>query len=114
MLKMETGNFLIQFFKVGLDGGKFLFHLFICSCTGDNHKYFLFREIGRKTKMKRVLEKENFELGKTRVGNWSLTRFWTLSKGQGSKKCEFQKRGERMVKFFKEGKGIVNGKQTQW
>ena len=66
--------------------------------------------MGRKTKTKRVLEKENFELGKKRVGNWGWDGFWTLSKGQGSRKCEFQKRGERMRKFVKEGQGIVNGK----
>ena len=30
---------------------------------------FFSREMGRKTKMERVLEKENFELGKNRLGN---------------------------------------------
>ena len=49
-----------------------------------------------------VLEDENFELGKTWVGNWGLTGFWTISKGHESKKCEFQKWGERMRKFVKE------------
>ena len=38
--------------------------------------------MGGKTKTKRVLEKENFELGKKR--EW-VTRLWTLSKGQGNK-----------------------------
>ena len=104
MQKMEAKNFLIQIFDFGLDGGKLFFHVFLCACVGKNHKQFFFmREIVRKTKTKRVLEKENFELGKTRVGNWDLTRFWTLSKGQGSIKCEFQKRGEIMVNFSREG-----------
>ena len=69
--------------------------------------------MGRK-KTERVLEKENFEWGKNRVGNCALTRFWTLSKGQGSRKCEFQKRGERMGKFFREGQGRRIGKRTWW
>ena len=68
---------------------------------GDNHNHEFF--LGRKTKIERFLEKENLELAKTRVGNWGLTMFWTISKGQGNIKCEFQKRGERMQKFVKEG-----------
>ena len=56
--------------RVGLEGDKFFFHLPICSCTGDNHSMIFFlSEMGRKTKTERVLEKKNFELGKTRVGN---------------------------------------------
>ena len=70
--------------------------------------------MGRKAKIERVLENENFELGKTRVGNWGLTGFWTLSKGQGSRKCEFQKKDERMRKFVIEGQGNRNGKRKQW
>ena len=83
---------------------------------GDNHKkdFFLLQEMGKETKIERVLEKENLDLGKTRVGNWGLTRFWTLSEGRGSRKCEFQKQGERMGKFVKEGQGIKNGTRTLW
>ena len=33
-----------------------------------------------------------------------VTRLWTLSEGQGNKKCEFQKQGEGRKKNFKEGK----------
>ena len=53
--------------------------------------------------MERGLEKETFELGKTWVGNWGLIGFWTLTEGQGSRKCDFQKWGERMRKFVTEG-----------
>ena len=65
-------------------------------------------------KIERVLEKENFELGKNQASNWGLTKFWTLSNGQGNKKYEFQKRGERMGKFVKGGQRSRIGKQTRW
>ena len=60
-------------------------------------------EMGGKTKTKRVLEKENFELGKR---EW-VTRLWTLSEGQGNKKYEFQKQG-------KEGDGISGFGKWTW
>ena len=66
--------------------------------------------MGRKTKTERVLENENFELGKTRVGNLALIGFWTLSEGQGSRKWRFQKKGETMGKFVKEGQEGKNMK----
>ena len=59
-----------------------------------NISTFFSREMGRKTKMERVLEKENFELGKTRVGNWGLNGFWKVAEEQGSRKCEFHKWGQ--------------------
>ena len=48
------------------------------------------------------------------MGNWGLTRFWTLSKRQGRRKWGFQKRGERMGKFVKERQGSRNNKLTMW
>ena len=45
--------------------------------------------MGRKTKTQMFLENENLELEKTWVSNWGLTRFWTLSERQGTKKWEF-------------------------
>ena len=68
---------MIQIFEFGLEGDKF-FHLSIFSCVVDNHKqvfclfiylFIFLSEMGGKTKTERVLEKENFELGKMRVGN---------------------------------------------
>jgi len=45
--------------------------------------------MGRKIKMETFLVKENLDLGKTLMGNWGLTRFWTLSEGPGSRKWGF-------------------------
>ena len=59
---MEAKKYLIWIFKFDLDGGKLFFYLSIFSCMGDNHKHDLFFEMGRKTKIERVLEKENIEL----------------------------------------------------
>ena len=66
--------------------------------------------MGRKTKTERFSEKENFEWGKTQMVYWGLTRFWTLCDRWGIKKCEFQKRGERMEKIIREGQGSIIGK----
>ena len=67
---MEVEKSLIQIFEFGLEGDKFFSHFSIFSCMGDKHKqYFFLLEMGEKTKTKRVIEKENFELRKTRVGN---------------------------------------------
>ena len=43
----------------------------------------------RKTKTETVSVEENLDLGKNRKGNLGLSKFWTLSKGQGSKKWGF-------------------------
>ena len=93
---METEKFFIQFLEFGLNGCKCLLHGF-CSCAGDNHNqeflFFIFYifggEVGRKTKTKTVSVEENLDLGKNRKGNLGLSKFWTLSKGQGSKKWGF-------------------------
>ena len=50
---------------------------------------FFLGGVGRKTKTKTVSVEENLDLGKNRKGNLGLSKFWTLSKGQGSKKWGF-------------------------
>ena len=42
MLKIEANNFFIKILEFGLDSNKFIFHLFVCSCTGDNHNHGFF------------------------------------------------------------------------
>ena len=44
----------------------------------------------RKTKTETVSVEENLDLGKNRKGNVGLSKFWTLSKGQGSKNGDFR------------------------
>ena len=39
---------------------------------------FIFKVMGRKAKMERVLENKIFDLGKILGGNWGFTGFWTL------------------------------------
>jgi len=81
MLKIEADDFFIQILEFGLESYKFLLHVF-CSCAGDNHNQdFFFFGMGRKAKTKTLLVRENLDLGKTLMGNWGLTWFWTLSKG---------------------------------
>ena len=42
------------------------------------------------------------------MGNWGLTRFWTLSERHGNIKWGFQKQGERMRKIVKYEQGRRN------
>ena len=51
--------------------------------------FFLCGEVEGKTKTETISVEENLDLGKNRKGNVGLSKFWTLSKGQGSKKWGF-------------------------
>ena len=89
MVKMEVEKYLIQtmslVLRVTSSSSIFLFAPAWVTTIS-----IFFWEMGRKTKTERVLEKENFELGKNQVDNLGLTRFGTLFEGQGTKNKNFR------------------------
>ena len=61
----------------------------VTTITRSFYFFYFLGKVGRKTKTETVLVEENMDLRKNRKGNLGLSKFWTLSKGQGRKKWGF-------------------------